>query len=107
VSTAVASFELRNVEADRWSLAGELTFATASTAHAAGCVMAASAHDVHVDCAGLGNVDSAGLAVLLDWIAMARARGHCIHLQNLPALLLQLAKISGVDGFLQPSPQTA
>jgi phospholipid transport system transporter-binding protein len=101
------SFELRNVEADRWSLAGELTFATASAAHAAGCAMAASAHDVHVDCAGLGNVDSAGLAVLLDWIATARARGQRIHLQNLPALLLQLAKISGVDGFLQPSAQPA
>ena len=44
--------------------------------------------------------DSAGLAVLLDWLAWGRRRSHRVSLENLPASLLAIAKISEVDGLL-------
>jgi phospholipid transport system transporter-binding protein len=44
--------------------------------------------------------DSAGLAVLLDWLAWARRKSRPVRLENLPASLVAIARISEVDGLL-------
>lgn len=54
-----------------------------------------------VDCAGITRSDSAGLAVLLDWLGAARRRGRSLRLQDLPEGLLALAAISDVQDLLQ------
>ena len=50
---------------------GPLTFATARRALALGRELlgASAAHAVEIDCSGVTAGDSAGLAVLLDWLA--------------------------------------
>jgi len=53
-----------------------------------------------VDCAGVTRGDSAGLAVLLDWLAWGRRRSRAVSLQNLPAPLVAIARISEVDELL-------
>ena len=54
-----------------------------------------------VDCRGITASDSAGLTVLLDWLALAKKEGRSLRFLNLPQGLLAIAKISEVDELLQ------
>jgi len=81
---------------------GELTFGTAREARQVGILVLESsrAERIVVDCAAVTRADSAGLAVLLDWLAWGRRRSRPLSLQNLPATLVAIARISEVDGLL-------
>jgi len=61
---------------------------------------ASSARSFIVDCSGVARADSAGLAVLLDWLAWGRRKSKPVTYENLPASLVAIAKISEVDGLL-------
>ena len=88
--------------AGRVVVTGELTFATARDARQLGLLVlqGSSAERLVVDCGGVTRADSAGLAVLLDWLAWGRRRSRTVSLQNLPPSLLAIAKISEVDELL-------
>ena len=83
-------------------VSGELTFATARDARQVGTLVLESsrAPSLVIDCAGVARADSAGLAVLLDWLAWARRKSRPVKLVNLPPSLVAIAKISEVDGLL-------
>jgi phospholipid transport system transporter-binding protein len=80
---------------------GELTFATARDARQIGTLVleGSRASMLVIDCAGVTRADSAGLAVLLDWLAWAKRKSRPLKLENLPQSLV-IAKISEVDGLL-------
>jgi len=83
---------------------GELSFRTAKSVHAAGVLAIHAARSgLRISLAELTHVDSAGLAVLLDWLREAEGRGCQLHYADLPAALLKLAAISEVDGLLTQS----
>ncbi len=52
------------------------------------------------DLAGVTRVDSAGLALMLEWRREAQRRGKNIRFQNIPAQLAAIAKVSGLNGIL-------
>src|SRR6187455_235768 len=81
---------------------GELTFGTAREARQIGILVLESsrADRIVVDCAAVTRADSAGLAVLLDWLGWGRRRARPLSLQNLPDSLIAIARISEVDGLL-------
>jgi phospholipid transport system transporter-binding protein len=56
--------------------------------------------DVHVDLHGVQRADSAGVALLLEWARLARAQNTQIHFHNVPAQMLAIAELSGVDALL-------
>ena len=62
----------------RVAVSGELTFATAREARQLGLLVleGSRADRIVVDCSGVGRADSAGLAVLLDWLAWSRRRSN-------------------------------
>ena len=96
------SFELAVPSPERGEARGPLVFATARRARAAGLsALRGAAGALVIDCRALGQTDSAGLAVLLDWLAEARGAGRKLRFENLPEELLRLARISSVDGLLQ------
>jgi phospholipid transport system transporter-binding protein len=86
----------------RIAVAGELTFATAREARQLGLLVldGSRAERIVIDCAGVARADSAGLAVLLDWLAWGRRRSRPLALENLPASLVAIARISEVDELL-------
>ncbi|HEU4593395.1 MAG TPA: STAS domain-containing protein [Steroidobacteraceae bacterium] len=86
----------------RVAVTGELTFGTAREARQLGMLVLESsrADKIVVDCAGVTRADSAGLAVLLDWLAWGRRRSRAVTFANLPASLVAIARISEVDGLL-------
>jgi phospholipid transport system transporter-binding protein len=84
---------------------GELTFASARDARQVGVLVLESsrAPRLVIDCSGVTRADSAGLAVLLDWMAWGRRKSRPVSLENLPASLVAIAKISEVDELLRAS----
>ena len=55
-----------------------------------------------IDFAEVTDVDSAAVALLLDWRRMAMKRGKTLVFVNLPANLLALAELYGVADIIQP-----
>lgn len=55
---------------------------------------------LEIDLSGVSDSDSAGLALLIEWLRMARQRGTQIRYANMPAQLQALARISEVQGLL-------
>lgn len=88
--------------AGRVVVTGALTFATARDAQQRGVLVleGSRAERIIIDCSGVTRADSAGLAVLLEWLAWGRRKSRPILLQRLPASIIAIARISEVDGLL-------
>jgi phospholipid transport system transporter-binding protein len=102
VKSAAQSFALTPAADGRFAAHGPLTFATARAARLAGleALKAPAAHSLEIDCAGVTTSDSAGLAVLLDWLAAAKLSGHSLRFTGLPQDLTALARISELETLL-------
>jgi phospholipid transport system transporter-binding protein len=94
--------EISEPAAGRIVVTGELTFASARDARHLGLLVleGSSAQRLIIDCSSVTRSDSAGLAVLLDWLAWGRRKSRVIALENLPASLVAIARISEVDELL-------
>jgi phospholipid transport system transporter-binding protein len=86
-----------------FAAAGPLVFATATAACAEGLatLAAAAGAELEVDCGGITAADSAGLAVLLEWLGAARRAGRRLRYSHLPEGLLALSRISEVEELLE------
>jgi phospholipid transport system transporter-binding protein len=85
----------------RYCLGGDMTIASVPALRSAG--LQAFSHGsgaVEVDLSGVERADSGGLALLIDWLAWARAAGRTIRFSALPAALLALARLSNVEDLL-------
>lgn len=56
-----------------------------------------------IDLAGVERADSSGLALLLEWQAMARLQQLKLHISNAPDNLLKLARLCEADTLLDIS----
>ena len=83
-------------------LEGALTMQTAAALLERGRLQAA-AGDLHIDFSAVTEADSAALALLLDWLRVARTSGHRIVIGALPAGLRTLAALYDLDGLLPVS----
>jgi phospholipid transport system transporter-binding protein len=101
--TAPASFEIVVTSPGRLAARGALNFANARSARSEGlhALRTSAAADLEVDCGGITHSDSAGLAVLLDWMAVMKREGRPLCFANLPPGLLAVARISGVEEMLR------
>jgi phospholipid transport system transporter-binding protein len=79
---------------------GPVTFATAGTLLAAGKTLFAGKPVVTVNLQEVTNVDSAGLALLLEWLRQARAERRTVTFQGIPEKLFAIARLSGVEALL-------
>jgi phospholipid transport system transporter-binding protein len=98
-----ATFEIVVSSPGRFAARGALIFANARRARSEGlhALRTSSARDLEIDCGGIAHSDSAGLAVLLDWMAAMKREGRPLCFANLPPGLLAVARISGVEEMLQ------
>jgi len=79
---------------------GPVTFATAGPLLEAGCSAFGAQTAVTVNLQAVTRVDSAALALLLEWLRGARADGRAMRFTGLPDKLLAIARLSGVEGLL-------
>lgn len=87
----------------KWYAEGPLTFVSARRARELGidAIAAAAGGELVIDCQGVTASDSAGLAVLLDWLAAARAQQLSLRYAHLPPGLAALGRISEVNELLE------
>ena len=83
-----------------FALAGPLTIATASVHVDAARALWPAEGDVVIDFAGVTEADSAALAVIFKWQRDAQKKGRKIHCRNIPANMIALAKLYGVDDLI-------
>ncbi len=57
----------------------------------------------NIDLAGIEHTDSSGLALLLEWQAIAQKLDQHLHISNAPENLLRLAKLCEADKLLDIS----
>jgi len=100
---AVAAVELQQSSPGKYAARGPLTFATARLARETGlaALRAADTSQIEVDCSGITASDSAGMTVLIDWLAFAECSGRSLRFSNLPAQVQAIARISDVLELLE------
>lgn len=86
----------------RFLLSGVFGFATARRILETSETAFANCETVVVDLAGVTQADSAGLAVLLEWVTWAHHAGREIRFQAMPRSIRAIARISEVEGLLEP-----
>lgn len=101
VNMPAQQYRLEAVGEGRYALCGALTLRTAANALLQGERLFGSAPRVDVDLSGVDAADSAGLAVLLEWVRTARTQGRQLAFHGLPASLAAIAAISEVEDILK------
>jgi len=84
----------------RLTVTGPVTFATVGDLLRASQSLFLDQKAVTVDLGAVTSVDSAGLALLLEWLRRARSDGRTVTYSGLPEKLVAIAKLSGVQTIL-------
>jgi phospholipid transport system transporter-binding protein len=100
----VAAFGIVPDGQGRLAASGALDFATAAAALPAGLAVIAPGRAWTIDLSGVTAGDSAGLAVLVEWLSVARARGVSLRYAGIPPQILAIARISDLEELLLGQP---
>lgn len=84
----------------RWSLSGDLLFENAARLLDDGLAAFGAEQRADIDLSKVGRVDSAGLALLVEWSVAARSGGRVVVYHHPPAMVGALAGISDFAQFL-------
>lgn len=84
----------------RLHVEGVVDFATVTPLYADSQVHFVAGRRLVIDLDGVSGANSAALALLLEWTELAAARGTRLELHHLPARLLSIAALSGLDAIL-------
>lgn len=93
-----AAFDL--LPEKRARIVGALDFQTVTALLPIGAAAIERGEAAAIDLAGVTGSDSAGLALLIEWLSVARAVQHPLRYENLPTQLHQLAALSDVEELI-------
>jgi phospholipid transport system transporter-binding protein len=93
-----AAFEV--LEGDRSRVTGSLHFTTVSTLLPLGVAAIDNGRAAVIDLAAVVASDSSGLALLIEWLSVAKAATRTLRYENIPSQLHQLARLSEVEELL-------
>lgn len=93
--------QLERREGGEVRISGELSFTTVPALwRDADAIFSAGGDEVCFDLQAVDRTDSAGLALLIEWVRAAAEQGMGIRFRNIPAQLLDIARVSGVEALL-------
>jgi len=90
-----ASFEI--LSEGRARVGGALEFRTVTALLPSGTEAIEQGHVSAIDLSGVTLSDSAGLALLIEWLSVAQAAGRTVRYENIPSQLCQLSALSDVN----------
>jgi phospholipid transport system transporter-binding protein len=93
-----ASFETLGGERSR--VIGALEFTTVTPLLPVGAAAIEQGRAAVIDLAAVTGSDSSGLALLIEWLSVARGAGRILRYENIPSQLHQLARLSDVAALL-------
>lgn len=97
----MGKFELKDLGDGRFELTGEMTFETAERILLASEEPFEQHTRIDVDLSGVTKADSAGLALLLEWITWANHTVREIRFHSMPERILAIARTTEVDQLLK------
>jgi phospholipid transport system transporter-binding protein len=98
--TATGRAKLESLGAGRFRVSGVLDASTAREVLEESESRFEQFKELDVDLGGVGESDSAGLALLIEWLRVARQGNKAIRFANVPAQIEALARISEVDDLI-------
>ena len=98
--TGVNRARLESLGGGRFRVSGVLDASTAREVLEQSESRFAQSKEIDVDLGGVGESDSAGLALLIEWLRAARQGGRAIRFANVPAQIEALARISEVEDLI-------
>ncbi|MFZ2449618.1 MAG: STAS domain-containing protein [Methylovulum miyakonense] len=93
----MSKLQIIEEEAGCFAIDGDLTFTTIAKDTLKSCAFLASAKTVTIDLSRVRNTDSAGLALMIEFIRQAQSNRTFLKFSNIPKQLLNIAKLSGLD----------
>jgi phospholipid transport system transporter-binding protein len=93
-----AQFEV--LEGERSRVLGSLDFGTVTRLLPSGSKAILGGNAAVIDLAGVTDSDSAGLALLIEWLSVARHAQRPLRYENVSPQLKQLARLSEVEDLL-------
>jgi phospholipid transport system transporter-binding protein len=100
----VTGFRIASAGEGRLAASGPLDFTTAAAALRAGLGLMTGDRAWTIDLSGVTAGDSAGLAVLVEWMSAARARGTSVRYASVPEQIVAIARISDLEELLLAQP---
>jgi phospholipid transport system transporter-binding protein len=98
--TGEADARLEAVTAGRLKLVGELSFRSVPELLDTAPAMIGEVPEITVDLADVQRSDSAGVALLVEWMRAVRRQGRSITYLNIPSQMLAIARVSSLDSVL-------
>lgn len=99
-NSAALTAEFEPQEGERSRVDGVLHFTTVTALLRTGSEAIANGRAAVIDLSGVKDSDSSGLALLIEWLSIARAERKSLRYENIPAQLHQLARLSDVEELL-------
>jgi phospholipid transport system transporter-binding protein len=94
------AFQINATSPGRLEARGAICYDSAAQALVTGLALIPHGQPCTIDLSQVTEADSAGLAVLVEWLATARKRKSSIHYEGIPAQILAVARISDLDELL-------
>ncbi len=88
------------------ALSGALSFETVPELYRRSGEWFAGSEALTVDLAAVTRADSAGLALLIEWLRRARVAGRPLHFTRIPPQVQTLIRVSGLEKILTDRPET-
>jgi len=97
----VSSASIEGRGGGNYAVSGDLGFESADALLAQSRdLFVESAPQLSIDLSGVSDADSAGLALMLEWLRWAAAHQRRLRFENVPARLLAIAGLSDLDKLL-------
>jgi phospholipid transport system transporter-binding protein len=91
---------LETLAGERSRVVGSLDFSTVAHLLPIGDAAIAAGHAATIDLSGVTDSDSSGLALLVEWLSVAKSAQRTLRYENIPSQLIQLARLSDVEELL-------
>lgn len=93
------SLRLDTEDPETWKVTGEMTFASVPALQGQSPELFSSPPQT-LDLSGVERIDSAGIALVMEWARRARAAKVNMRLVNVPPGMMSLSKTTGIDRLL-------
>ncbi len=92
--------DIQCLEAGRFAIVGDMNFSTVEQLLDKSLEIFSYEDNLEIDLAGVERADSAGLALIIEWMKQARRSGAEIRLLNIPAQMRAISRTSELDDVL-------
>ncbi len=93
-------FEIEDLGDGKFAVSGAMTFATAEKILRTSEEPFEEHSQLEIDLSGITASDSAGLALLLEWVTWANHSVREIHFKNMPEKIIAIARTTEVEQLL-------